>query len=72
MVHLIVLKLDSPKRRAWETLIGAETELPTFDQLQGFLNMRINALEALESQQTPSRSTGFYDGARSFKLREQR
>ena len=67
MVHLTVFKLDSATRRAWETLIGAETEFPTFDQLQGFLNTRINTLEALESQQTPSRSTGFSNGARSFK-----
>ena len=48
-------------------LIGAETEFLTIDQLRGFLNTRINTLEALESQQTPSRSTGFSDGARSFQ-----
>ena len=37
LVHLTVLKPDSAMRRAWETLIGAETEFPAFDHFGGSL-----------------------------------
>lgn len=45
-VHVLVEKLDSSTRLAWEASLQTSTEFPTFSQLQDFLHTRIRALDA--------------------------
>ena len=50
LIHLIVERIDPQSRRDWETAIGKTKLPPTFAELQGFLEGRVNTLEALEEQ----------------------
>ncbi|XP_025155825.1 uncharacterized protein LOC112588859 [Harpegnathos saltator] len=47
LVHIVVNKLDSPTRKAWNLRSGPSDELPSFDELKTFLASRARALEDL-------------------------
>lgn len=55
LVYLTAQKLDPESRREWEKSITSNNEMPLFEELEEFLEGRIQVLEALDS--TKSKST---------------
>lgn len=49
IIHQIIKQLDEVTRERWETVLGDNATMPTYQQLKDFIASRIRTLENLES-----------------------
>ncbi|XP_045459918.1 uncharacterized protein LOC123670468 [Melitaea cinxia] len=53
--YLVILKLDSESMRQWEQHVSVKSELPTWSELQLYLESRFRSLEMIECIENKSR-----------------
>ncbi|XP_053611107.1 uncharacterized protein LOC128675613 [Plodia interpunctella] len=57
VVHILVSKLDLESRKLWEQSLENSIEIPTYEDLNSFLEKRFRAMEMVSLSQPPPRST---------------